>query len=93
MVETINMIMIGQLNDPIKLAGVGMGNMFINMCGVGPYYGLNSALETLVSQAKGANNIELCGVYLQRGRVMAIIFFIPVCIMFVSSGFIINAFG
>ena len=47
--ETINLIFIGQMNDPVKLAAVGMGNMIVNMFGVGTYFGLNSALETLVS--------------------------------------------
>jgi Na+-driven multidrug efflux pump len=42
------MIMIGHLNDPYKLAGVGLGNIIVNMFGIGPYFGLNSALETLV---------------------------------------------
>jgi hypothetical protein len=37
------------MNDPVKLAAVGMGNMIVNMFGVGTYFGLNSALETLVS--------------------------------------------
>jgi Na+-driven multidrug efflux pump len=46
--EAINMIMIGHLNDPYKLAGVGLGNIIVNMFGIGPYFGLNSALETLV---------------------------------------------
>lgn len=46
---TINLIFIGHLNDPVKLAAVGIGNMIINMVGVAPQLGLNSGLETLVS--------------------------------------------
>jgi hypothetical protein len=41
-----------------------MGTMVLNMCGVAPYLGLNSGLETLVSQAMGAENLTLCGIYL-----------------------------
>ena len=62
--ETINLIFIGHLNDPVKLAGIGMGNSILNICGVGPIYGINSALETLVSWANGSGNMSLCGVYL-----------------------------
>ena len=51
---TLNLVFIGHLNDPVKLAAVGMGNMIINMCGIGPFLGLNSGIETLVSQAWGA---------------------------------------
>lgn len=64
LMHTMNLVFIGHLNDPSKLAAVGMGNMIINMCGVAPFYGLNSALETLVSQAWGAGNKKLCGEYL-----------------------------
>ena len=91
MVETVNMVMIGQLNDPVKLAGVGMGNVFINMFGVSQYFGLNSSLEILVSQAKGSKNLELCGIYLQRGRIIAMFYYIFIIIVYTSSVHIIRA--
>jgi MATE family multidrug resistance protein len=84
--ETINLIFIGQMNDPVKLAAVGMGNMIVNMFGVGTYFGLNSALETLVSQAYGSNEIWLCGLYLQRGRVINALTFIPMFVLFSYCG-------
>lgn len=62
--STINLIFIGQLNSADQLAAVGMGTMVLNMIGFGPYLGLNSGLETLTSQAIGAQNIQLAGVYL-----------------------------
>ena len=49
LLETINLIFIGHLNDPVKVAAVGMGNIIINLVAVGPFTGLNSSLETLVS--------------------------------------------
>ena len=70
LLETINLIFIGHLNDPVKVAAVGMGNIIINLIAVGPFTGLNGSLETLVSQAYGAKNMHLCGVYLQRGRLL-----------------------
>ena len=57
LLETINLIFIGHLNDPIKLAGIGMGNSILVICGMGPMYGINSALESLVSWAKGSGNM------------------------------------
>jgi hypothetical protein len=36
------------------LAGVGMGNMILGMLGHSLMYGLNGALETLISQAYGS---------------------------------------
>ena len=47
--ETINLIFIGNLNEPSKLAAVGMGNIILNMFAIGEYGGLNSSLEVLVS--------------------------------------------
>ena len=61
---TINLIFIGHLNNATKLAGLGIATMFINMAGIAPSLGLNTALETLVSQAIGSQNLDLCLVYL-----------------------------
>ena len=63
---------IGYTKDPIKVSAVGMGNIMLNILVVAPLTGLNSSLETLLSSAFGAQNIQLCGVYLQRGRVVCI---------------------
>ena len=38
-----------------------------------------------MSQAKGANNLRLCGVYLQRGRILAAMLFVPVMVCFLIS--------
>ena len=70
-----------------------MGNMILNLFGMGMFYGLNSALETLVSQAYGAKNLYLCGVYLQRGRVIITLFYIPIMMIFLSSGWALKALG
>ena len=61
------MVFIGQLDDPAKLAGVGMGNMIVTIFGLSVIFRMNEAIETLVSQAFGSNNLRLCGMYLNRG--------------------------
>ena len=58
------MAFIGHLNDPVKLSGMGVGNLMIHLVSIGPYGGLNGALETLVGQANGAKNTKLAGIYL-----------------------------
>ena len=60
----MNLAFIGYLNDPAMMAGVGLGNMTNNLCALSIILGFNSALDTLISQAAGAGNIELSGVYL-----------------------------
>ena len=81
------------MNKTVPLAAVGLGNLFINMLGVAIFFGLNGALETLVSQAYGANDKHLCGIYLQRGRFINTIMFLFVMIPLVFSGKILAGFG
>jgi Na+-driven multidrug efflux pump len=50
----INIIYIGTLKNSAILAGVGLGNMTINLCGLSILFGFNSAIESLVSRAVGA---------------------------------------
>jgi len=49
LVQMTNTYYIGNLNEPKLLAGVGMGNMLINVLCFAVTQGLNGALETLVS--------------------------------------------
>ena len=42
---------------------------------------MNSVIETLGSQAYGAGNKELCGVYLNRGRFMQCCLFVPIVLL------------
>lgn len=63
--------------DNAMIAGVGMGAVCINFLGWTVLLGLNSALDTLVSQSAGSANLELCGVYLNRGRFVMTLFFVP----------------
>jgi Na+-driven multidrug efflux pump len=54
--ELINTYFIGRyLSDPRALAGAGMGNILISMMCLAVFYGLNGALETLISQVVGAS--------------------------------------
>ena len=48
-IPSINIAFIGHLNDPAKLAGMGIGENIINLVTIGAYLGINGALETLVS--------------------------------------------
>ncbi len=47
--ETINLVFIGRLKSSEALAAVGMGNMLINLFGCSIYFGINGAIDTLVS--------------------------------------------
>ena len=85
MVMLVNTYFIGNLNEPVLLAGVGMGNMLINVLCFAVVQGLNGALETLVSQAYGAGKYEACGIYLNRGKLVASMIMIPLVIIYIYS--------
>ena len=48
-VQLVNTYYIGHSNNPPLIAGVGMGNMLINVLAFATMQGLNGALETLIS--------------------------------------------
>ena len=93
LMEVINLSMIGHLNNPAMVAGVGMGNMTINMLGLSLIMGFNSALDTLISQGAGANRLELCGVFRNRGMFFVCLLFIPIFIVLRNSYFILVTIG
>ena len=58
LVQLINTYYVGHLNNAALLAGVGMGNMLINVLAYSIMQGLNGSIETLVSQSYGASKNE-----------------------------------
>ena len=81
----INVIFAGRLNDETKLAGIGLGTTMNHMLGLCIIYGMGGALDTLISQAYGSGNLKLCGVYLNRARVITTLAFIPVTIVLLNT--------
>jgi len=75
------------------LAGVGLGTIMVHIVCLQPIMGMNGAAETLVSQAYGANQLRQCGVYLNRGRLINTVLFIPLVVIICFSRPILTAFG
>jgi Na+-driven multidrug efflux pump len=48
-IETLNMIIVGKLDNTVDLAAVGLGNVILTMCVLSILLGMNTALETMVS--------------------------------------------
>jgi Na+-driven multidrug efflux pump len=59
--DFINLSFVGQLNDTISLAALGLGTGLINVSFYSVYLGLNYALETLAAQSHGAEKYKLAG--------------------------------
>ena len=80
--ESLNLIFIGKVKVQAEIiAAVGVGNMTQNLIGLSVILGLNSALDTLVSQAAGAGNIQLCGIYRNRAVFIMSVVFIPIMVI------------
>lgn len=54
-----------------------MGSTFSNVFGLSLGIGLNSGLDTLVSQANGAGNFRKCGIHFQQAVVVSTLICIP----------------
>ena len=57
---------LGHSGNKDLVAGVGVGKAYSDLTGIFIIMGMNMAIGTLVSQAAGAGNLEMCGVYLNR---------------------------
>ena len=89
----INTVYAGKLNDDAKLAGLGLGTSLLECLTLYILMGMNGALETLVAQAYGADQLGLCGVYLNRARVINTIIFLPLMLILLFTKPILRALG
>lgn len=101
----MNTYFVGHTNDATLIAGVGMGNMLINVLAFAIMQGLNGALETLVSRSYGLSNDVTkleefrksmrreCGVLHNKGRFVVSVVMIPIIIIFATSDKILIAMG
>ena len=89
----INTVYAGKLNDDAKLAGLGLGTSLLECLTLYIIMGMNGALETLVAQAYGADQLGLCGVYLNRARVISTIIFLPLMLVLLFTKPILGALG
>ena len=48
----------------------GTGNMVINILVTSFSLGLNNVMDTFISQAAGAGNLRVCGIFLNQTRVI-----------------------
>ena len=87
----INTVYAGGLNDHAKLAGVGVGVSILECFTLYILIGLNGAMEIQVAKAYGAEQFILCGVYLNRARIINTIVFVPLMVLMFFSGSILKA--
>ena len=78
---TITIFFVSRLNDPILLAGVGLGAATNSIICFNFLYSMSTALLTLSARAFGIGDLHLCGVYLNKSRAVLTTFFIPFIIL------------
>mmetsp|Transcript_9237 Transcript_9237/g.11231 ORF Transcript_9237/g.11231 Transcript_9237/m.11231 type:complete len:163 (-) Transcript_9237:1106-1594(-) len=71
----------GRMDGSINVAVVGLAGTCIGIMIFSLMIGLNAAQETLTSQAFGAVNLRLCGIYLNRGTCVLATMFIPMALI------------
>ena len=76
---------VGNLNDPVVLASVGLGGMMVNVLAFAITQGLNGALEYYVSNSFGMKHYKECGQWLNRGKLVATIALLPVFFVFFNA--------
>jgi MATE family multidrug resistance protein len=76
----ITVMMVGHLG-PTYLGAATLGTMTCNVTGYSLCFGGMSALDTLASQAFGAQNYRLVGVWAQRGALMLALMGIPISLL------------
>lgn len=67
-----------------ELGGVTLGSMTANITGLGAIQGLCTCLDTLCSQAYGAKNYHVVGIFIQRCAIITILAFLPMMYMWFS---------
>ena len=70
----------GHSEDATNVAVVGLAGTCCRILVSSILVGLNAAQETLTSQAFGADNLRLCGIYLNRGSAILTVIFIPLAL-------------
>ncbi len=78
--ETINIIFISSYNNGEMLNAIGIGTLYINTTGYLLGIGLLGGLDTLCAHSFGAGHLKLVGTYTNVSRVVAVCFFLVICL-------------
>jgi multidrug resistance protein, MATE family len=84
-IETINSAFVGHLGAEDIMAGVGMANMYMNITCLSVLFGFNMTLNTVVSQAFGFGDYRMCGIYLNRARIIVSIIYVPLSLFLLQT--------
>ena len=105
-VYLINIIAIAQTQDAKLIAGIGLGQVLSQLFGIYIFIGLNSGLQTKLSQAYGMGmdgnsinvlmkpglneHLELCGYYMNKAYLQNILLFAPLGLLLGNMWFFMD---
>ena len=78
--ELLTMFFLSSNVGSSQLAAYGLTNVIVSFISA-IFIGLNTTLLTLVSQSFGRGDLELCRTYINRGRVIVSLAFIPIALL------------
>jgi multidrug resistance protein, MATE family len=84
---------VGQLGDDAMTAGFGLSIAFVDIIGTSILCGMNSAQETLTSQAFGAQELRRCGHLFNRGKLILLVLCVPIAMILLYSNQIFLLIG
>lgn len=88
--DVVSLVFIGRLGNENYISAVGVGTTILGMIGLQSLYSISVALDTLVAQAFGNKNYEMCGVYLNKAFILlAVSSIIPVVLLLISDTLLI----
>ena len=82
-IEVINVAFVGNLNDPDAVATLGLSVLTLNAFIIAPGYGILGGIDVLVATAYGNKQYYLCGVYLNRARIIQLLVTLPFMILLI----------
>ena len=81
--DSISIIFAGRLGDTAELTAVGLFISVFDFLYFPFVFGLNSAQETITSQAFGAGALDICGTYLHLGNfILNLLIILPITLLF-----------
>lgn len=91
----VNTVFAGHISsrNSSYLSAFGMGSSFQNMFGLSIIMGINYAFEIASSQLKGAGQLRLIGIVLNRARFITLLLLLPTFILLNFTGYFIKTMG
>ena len=86
----VNVLYVAQKGNHAQIAGMGLAISLNAMTSVSISIGFGGVLETMVSQAFGAKQYQLCGEYLNKTVTIVLACFFVVALVFFNSASILG---